>query len=179
MGRNYSEFTGDKNPNYKTGFASVRARSSGESNFYNSWQNMKARCLNVKHPKYHRYGGRGISIHDDWLKIEGFSKWALSNGWEKGLTLDRTDNNGNYCPDNCRWVSMSANSRKKSTTKLTFNQAITIRERHTRGEDPYALAEEYGVVHGTIWFIIKNFTHVKDGKCSEMIRKRRLEGEKR
>lgn len=158
MGKNNTDFSGAKNPNYRHGFGRVKNRPS----FYNSWQNMKARCLRPSHPKYHRYGGRGIDICSEWLTIEGFSSWALNNGWREGLTIDRIDNNRNYEPKNCRWVSLSANSRKKSTTKITLQDAENIRKRALKGECEYELAKEYGVVHGTVWFIVNNFTHMPD-----------------
>lgn len=139
---------------------------------YNSWQNMKSRCLRKSHPKYHRYGGRGIKICPEWIDIQGFYEWSLENGWQPGLTLDRIDNNGDYSPSNCRWVSVSENSRDKSTTKITFEQAKHIRERAANGECEKELAEEHGVVHGTIWFIVNNFTHVEEGKCTRKIKQR-------
>lgn len=174
MGRNNTDFSGDKNPNYKKGYC----MNSKTSTFYNSWQNMKQRCLNKKHPKYHRYGGRGVEIHTEWLEINNFAEWALSNGWEKGLTLDRIDNDGNYCPDNCEWVSMSDNSRKKSTSKLNFKQAEEIRRRVIAGEKEKDLAVEYGVVHGTIWFIVKGYTHVRGGKHSRKKKETRAKNAK-
>jgi hypothetical protein len=168
MGRNYQDSAGANNPNYRNGF-SVRGN---KQNFYNSWQNMKGRCLRESHPKYPRYGGRGVKICDEWMTIEGFAKWALSNGWVDGLSLDRIDNNGDYCPENCRWITMSENSRKKRTTKLTFDQAQEIRKRLDNGENEHALADEYGVVHGTIWFIKKKMTHVPEGDCTKMLKLR-------
>lgn len=155
---------GNKNPNYKTGFC-IGIRPS----FYNSWQNMKARCLRKNHPKYKRYGGRGIKIYDEWLTVEGFYKWAIKNGWKDGLSIDRIDNNGDYCPENCRWVSVSENSRKKRTTKIDIITAQKIRERIN--ENWYDLAKEYGCSHGNIWFIMHNFTHLKnDGECTKNIK---------
>lgn len=140
-----------------------------DSKFYNSWTGMKARCLNKMHPKYKNYGGRGISVFEGWLTIEGFSEWAKNSGWFKGASIDRIDNNGNYCPENCRWVSVSANSRKKSTTKLTLQQAEVIRGKLKNGESERDLAIEYGVVHGTIWFIKNNITHVPELECSKKL----------
>lgn len=168
MGRNYTDTSGAKNPNYKNGYATAGQKQG----FYNSWQNMKGRCLRQSHPKYKRYGGRGITICNDWLEIDGFAEWALKNGWKEGLSLDRVDNNGNYCPENCVWISMSENSRKKRTTKISFDDAKIIRERASNGESEYDLAKEYGVVHGTIWFIVKNFTHVPEGECTKKLKER-------
>lgn len=138
---------------------------NGGSPLYHSWQAMKQRCFNPKHPKYHRYGGRGITVQKEWLEITEFQKWALSNGWKPGYTIDRINNDGNYCPENCRWVSKSENSRKKRTTKIDMIIAQEIRSRIK--EDWYKLAEEYGCTHGNIWFIMHNFTHVPDGECAK------------
>lgn len=155
--------TGLKNPNYKTGLAVSGRRSS----LYTSWQNMKARCLNTKHPKYNRYGGRGITICPDWIEIKSFADWALSNGWAEGLQIDRIDNDGNYDPSNCKWVTISFNSRKKCTTKLTFEQAQMIRMKVAAGDREVDVAREFGVNGGTVWFIVRNFTHVAEGECSK------------
>lgn len=167
--RDYSNFYGKGNPNYNTGLACVGKRKS----LYNSWCNMKQRCLNPNHPKYGRYGGRGVKICEEWLSIKNFMKWAIDSGWKDGLSIDRIDNNGDYIPSNCRFISISENSRKKRTTKISFEDAKIIRERIELGENPYKLAEEYGVVHGTIWFIQHKFTHVKDGECTKAINRRK------
>ena len=166
--RDYSEMNGEKNPNYKTG---LKAKNCKYAGIYNSWNNMKQRCTNSRHPKYPRYGGRGIKIFEDWLEIKNFYQWAKDNGWRKGYSIDRIDNNGDYCPENCRWISVSENSRKKRTTKIDFATALEIRARIA--EDWYKLAKEYGCSHGNIWFIMNNFTHVQDGECSRKLKERK------
>lgn len=145
---------------------------------YSAWQNMKARCNQVKHHKYPRYGGRGIKVCEDWYTILGFSGWALSNGWKEGLTLDRKDADKGYYPENCRWISMSENSRNKRTTKITYLQAEDIRKRILSGENMHDLAREFNVVHGTIWFIHRRFTHVPDGECTEALKQRNIKNGK-
>ena len=88
------------------------------------------------------------------------------------MSIDRIDNNKDYCPDNCHWITVEANSRKKSTTKLSIIQAEEIRIKLNLGANERDLAKEYGVVHGTIWFIKKNFTHVADGECTKALNAR-------
>lgn len=146
---------GSNNIKYKTGL-----RMSGKTtSLYRTWCGMKQRCLNPNNPKYHRYGGRGIKVCDEWLDICGFYDWSMANGWKEGLTIDRIDNNGDYCPNNCQWVTCSENSKKKRTTKLTDEDAEEIRKR--KNEDWYELAKEFGCTHGNIWFIMHNRTHKK------------------
>jgi hypothetical protein len=125
---------------------------------HTAWQNMKQRCFNENHPKFHRYGGRGIIICQNWLNSKNFAEWAFLNGWQKGLTLDRIHNDEDYTPENCQWILWGLNSRKKSTTKLTIGKAKEIRVRKLKGEDEHHLASEYGVCHGTIWFILNKMT---------------------
>lgn len=170
MGRlkDYQHMQGKNNPKYKTGL-----KQNGrvdEIGIYNSWQNMKSRCLCPSNQKYSRYGGRGIKVCAEWIDIIGFYNWAKSSGWAKGLQIDRIDNDGDYEPSNCRWVTPSDNARRKRTTKLTMEQAGEIRNRLSAGESEQALASEYGVVHGTIWFIKNNFTHVPDMECTKRIK---------
>lgn len=80
---------------------------------YRIWADMKTRCLNRNNRWFSHYGGRGITVCDDWLSFEPFMTWALNNGYSDTLTLDRIDNNGGYEPSNCRWATQQEQSLNK------------------------------------------------------------------
>lgn len=80
---------------------------------------MLQRCYNSNNKSYNCYGAKGIKVCDEWLNNPSiFEEWALSNGYEDNLTIDRINSNKDYCPENCRWVTKSENSKYKSTTKI-------------------------------------------------------------
>lgn len=108
------------------------ARSHGYTGtrLYTTWCNMKGRCYRKSTKRYERYGGRGITVCKEWKdSFETFKEWALNNGYSDSLTLDRIDNNGNYCPENCRWITNKEQQSNKSDNHLiTYNgrtQTIT------------------------------------------------------
>lgn len=95
---------------------------------YLVWKSMKRRCSSPKAEFYARYGGRGISVCEQWINsFQAFYDWCLTNGYEKGLQIDRINNDGNYEPDNCRFVTRTENIRNCSQTKIDFATAQDIR----------------------------------------------------
>ena len=85
---------------------------------YGRWNAMKQRCFNETNPKFLRYGGRGITIVNEWLDFHEFENWAKENGYQKELTLDRIDTDGNYEPSNCRWVNQSIQQNNRNNNRI-------------------------------------------------------------
>lgn len=84
---------------------------------------MKTRCYNTNSPTYKNYGGRGIKVCDEWVNnFEAFYKWSMENGYKDGLQIDRIDNDGDYGPSNCRWVTSKENYNNRRTSRfVTIN----------------------------------------------------------
>ena len=104
-----------------------------KTRLYKIWIGMKSRCYYKRTESYKNYGKRGIKVCDEWLhSYNAFSEWALQNGYDDSLTIDRIDPDGNYCPENCRWTTMSIqefNKRMSSkntsgTTGVSYNKAM-------------------------------------------------------
>lgn len=93
------------------------------SKLYKIWHAIKYRCYNKNAFGYEYYGGRGIKVCDEWKNSSSsFLFWALNNGYKEGLTIDRIDTNGDYCPENCRWVDMKTQCRNTRRNKhITIN----------------------------------------------------------
>jgi len=85
---------------------------------YETWIGIKKRCLNPKASNFQYYGGRGITICPEWANdYVAFRDWSLSNGYQEGLEIDRRDNNDNYSPENCRWVTHKENCNNRRFLK--------------------------------------------------------------
>lgn len=104
---------------------------------YEIWRQMHRRCYGTKTKSYPNYGGRGITICDEWREFEPFRDWALANGYAEDLTIDRIDVDGNYSPENCRW----ATDKEQSNNRRSNHQVEYNGEIHTISE----WADKYGV----------------------------------
>jgi hypothetical protein len=83
---------------------------------YSVWHGIKNRCYNQNEPAFKDYGARGIKVCDEWINdFKSFYDWSMLNGWEKGLEIDRINNNGHYEPSNCRYTTRVVNSKNKRT----------------------------------------------------------------
>lgn len=110
---------------------------------HRTWSHIKDRCNNPNDKKYDSYGGRGIKMCDEWNDFQRFYDWSMENGWEQGLTIDRINVNGNYEPDNCRWVTMKVQQNNRRDNKyITFNGKTQTMQQW---------CDELGIPHSTLW----------------------------
>ena len=124
---------------------------------YDIWCGIKKRCFNLKSINYKYYGGRGITICNEWLEFIPFRDWSLSHGYQEGLEIDRRDNNLGYSPENCRWTTHQENMRKTRQCKINMEKANEIRYLHKTGNyTQKELAEKFVLDVSTICYIINN-----------------------
>lgn len=109
---------------------------------FNLWQTMKSRCENPRREKFKDYGDRGIKVCEEWQNASNFVLWALNNGYKKGLQLDRKNNDGDYCPNNCHFVTPKENSRNRRNTKFLVvenNKKCVAEWSEITGISPYTI----------------------------------------
>lgn len=93
---------------------------------------MRHRCYNEINPQYGDYGGRGIKVCEAWHDVRVFVTWAKDNGWNRGLDIERIDNDGDYTPDNCKFVEHKKNMRNRRITVMTIytGKEMALAEAH-------------------------------------------------
>lgn len=127
-----------------------KTHGKSDTRLYHIWHHVKNRCNNPNCDSYKNYGGRGVTICDEWLNFTNFNDWSIKNGYQNNLTIDRIDVNRGYSPDNCRWVDLVTQQRENKRTLhlITYNNETrclsewakiyninygTLRERLKRG----------------------------------------------
>lgn len=100
------------------GCKKIKHGFSNKERLYNIWKGMRQRCNNPNNPSYEHYGGRGISICDEWNDYANFRNWAYANCYDDTLSIDRINNDGNYDPTNCRWVNNEVQTNNQSKNRM-------------------------------------------------------------
>lgn len=149
----------------KKEITSKRRRKHGGSGtqLYNVWKKIRERCYNPNDVNYHRYGGRGIKLCDEWEDFSNFKTWSDSNGYTSTLTIDRINNDGNYEPSNCRWVDMTTQVRNRSITRKVVykGENVTIKE----------LSDRYNVNYYLLYDRIVRYKKTVDESLQDLIKK--------
>lgn len=128
------------------------------SRLYSVWCNLKQRCYNKNNKDYKNYGDRSITIYEQWDKsYVVFKEWALNNGYKENLEIDRINNNGDYCPENCRWVTATKQNKNKRNNKLTLKKANQIRSLYFNTKiSQMLLSKIFKVYPSQIHYIVHN-----------------------
>lgn len=120
------------------------------SRLYEVWKHIKQRCYDKGDKGYKNYGGRGIRICNEWANdFASFHDWAIANGYRDDLTIDRIDNDGDYCPENCRWVTTKVqDNNKRNNRNITYNGKT-----QTLAQWCEELKMEYGLVWNRLYVL--------------------------
>lgn len=119
------------------------------------FRHMLERCYDPKNKSYYRYGGRGIEVCPEWKEdFSNFEKWALSHGYQEDLAIDRIDNDGNYSPDNCRFVTLKENNQNRRTSIYYTINGVT--------KNLQQWCDVYGIKRGTVTTRLQHNWSIED-----------------
>lgn len=113
-----------------------------KTRLYRIWTTMKARCEKKTKDNYKFYGGRGITVCEEWQDFECFEKWAVANGYQDNLSLDRKNPNQNYMPSNCRWITIQEQQNNRRDNVILTYKGKT----YTKAQLARALGYKYHTV---------------------------------
>ena len=131
------------------GKKTLTIHGKAKSRLYHIWIGMKQRCYNNKSANFKRYGGRGIYVCDEWKNdYQSFYDWSILNGYDESLTIDRINNDKEYSPQNCRWITIKEQGNNRST-----NRYITI---NNQTKTVAQWAEISGIRTGTLYKRLDN-----------------------
>lgn len=129
---------------------SKSALTHGKTNtrMYGIWCGMKDRCFNPNVCQWEYYGGRGITVCDEWKHdFQAFYDWSMAHGYEEHLSIDRIDVNGNYEPSNCRWITLDEQKRNRRDTVYIMEDGVKV---------PISvICEKYGIYKTFVWRKVK------------------------
>jgi len=124
---------------------------------YAIWKSMKSRCYRKKDKRYDRYGGRGITVCDEWRNNpEVFVRWSMENGYKIGLTIDRRDNNLGYSPANCRFITAIENNRNSGNAKINHSIVLEMKDLYKSGLRQVDIADHFGITQQTVSKAVNN-----------------------
>ena len=129
-----------------------RKHGMSRSTIYQVWSGMLQRCSNPHAENYNRYGGRGIKVCEEWKNnFESFYTWATTSGYVHGLTIDRIDTNGDYTPNNCRWVDrFTQQNNTRRNRHFIFNGISHTISEWARLLNVNRATLEYRILHGNL-----------------------------
>lgn len=138
---------------------------------YNIWTGTKSRCYNQRYEAHKNYGTRGITVCDEWKNnFMSFYNWAINNGYRDDLTLDRINNNGDYEPSNCRWVTIGEQAdNRRNSRRITYG-----RKTQTLKQWSNELGLDYKLLYNRLyklkWSVEKSFvTQPKKAKGGQNV----------
>lgn len=130
------------------------------------WAGMKQRCYDVNATGYQNYGGRGVQVCDEWLSdFVAFRNWAMQSGYYDGLSIERKDTSGNYCPENCRWATAKEQANNRRSNVIITHNGISLTEKQW--------AERLGISYYTLHGRIKNRGWSVDRALTTPVKKKR------